>query len=213
MLYRIIKPILIIFTILLFYSSPAIANVGFPMLIIAWPGMIIALIPIIALESYCLRSMLKLPFAKSLKLMTIANLESTIIGVPLTWLALLLIEFIMGLAGWLFFKIGFELPKVLAYIFSITLGAAWLTPFADPQGHWIVPAACLFLLIPFYFVTWYVEYRCLKKRIKKIKSTTLKRIVRNINLISYGLLGIIVLGWLISSIFGVNWANTIWPLA
>jgi len=209
MLNRIINPILIIFLILFFYASPAIANVGFPMLIIAWPGMIIALIPIIALESYCLRSMLKLPFAKSLKLMTIANLESTIIGIPLTWVALLLIEMLVSFVGWSIFKIGTELPDVLTYIYMTTLGAAWLVPFEE----WVIPAASLFLLIPFYFVTWYVEYRCLKKRIKKTKPAILKGIVRNINLISYGLLGIIVLGWLISSIFGVNWASIIWPLA
>lgn len=204
MICKVTRPILIIFLVVFFYASPAIANVGLPMLTIVWPGMIIVLIPIIFIESYCLRAMLKLPFAKSLKLMTVANLESTIIGIPLTWVALLLIEFVVGLAGWLFFKIGVELPKILAYIFSITLGAAWLTPFAEPHAHWIVPAASLFLLIPFYFVTWYVEYRCLKKRIKKSKPPTLKRVVRNINLISYGLLGIIVLVWLLSSIFGGN---------
>lgn len=204
MMYRMIRPILIIFLVVFFYASPALADAGLPMLTVVWPGMIIALIPIIALESYCLRTMLKLPFAKSLKLMTIANLESTIIGVPLTWVALLLIEFVVIFTGGYIFKSVTELPEALSYIFIITLGAPWIAPFSESQAYWLIPAASFFLLIPFYFVTWYVEYRCLKKRIKKSKPPTLKRVVRNINLISYGLLGVIVLVWLLSSIFGGN---------
>jgi hypothetical protein len=196
------RPIFIIFLVVLFYASPAAADTGLPMLMIVWPGMIAALIPVIALESYCLRSMLKLPFVRSLKLMTIANLESTIIGIPLTWAVLLLIEIILTFAGSSIFK-STELPEALSYTLMITLGAPWLAPFSQNQAYWIIPAASFFLLIPFYFITWYIEYRCLKKRIKKTKPATLSRVVRNINLISYGLLGIIVLGWLVASIFGV----------
>jgi len=209
MFRRMTRPILIIFLIVFFYASPALADAGLPMLMIVWPGLIIALIPIVALESYCLRSMLKLPFIKSLKLMTIANLESTIIGIPVTWVLLVFIEIIVSFAGVTIFKSVTEIPEVLSYIFIITLGAPWIAPFTETQAYWIIPAASLFLLIPFYFVTWYVEYRCLKKRIKKTKPAALSRVVRNINLISYGLLGIIVLGWLVFSIFGVAWSKII----
>jgi len=209
MFWRMTRPILIIFLIVFFYASPALADAGLPMLMIVWPGLIIALIPIVALESYCLRSMLKLPFIKSLKLMTIANLESTIIGIPVTWVLLVFIEIIVSFAGVTIFKSVTEIPEVLSYIFIITLGAPWIAPFTETQAYWIIPAASLFLLIPFYFVTWYVEYRCLKKRIKKTKPAALSRVVRNINLISYGLLGIIVLGWLVFSIFGVAWSKII----
>ena len=204
MFWRMARPTLIIFLIVFFYVAPAMADAGLPMLMIVWPGLIIALIPIIALEAYCLRSMLKLPFSRSLKLMTIANLESTLIGIPITWVLLVLIEMLVYFAGGTIFKSVTEIPEVLSYIFIITLGAPWIAPFTETQAYWIIPAASLFLLIPFYFVTWYVEYRCLKKRIKKTKPATLSRAVRNINLISYGLLGIIVLGWLFFSIFGGN---------
>ena len=192
----------IVITFLLVYSAatPAYADMGIPMLAWAWPWMIVSLIPIIIIESLYIQRSLKLSFGRTLKVMSIANIESTLIGIPITWVAWVIIEIILGYMGTLVFEnLHVSLPESASLLFALTVGAAWLTP-AESNLYWMVPTASLVLLIPFFYVSWLLERRRTKRLLKEYDPANIKKATFIANLCSYGLLFAIVLGWLIYSI-------------
>jgi hypothetical protein len=192
----------IVITFLLVYSAatPAYADMGIPMLAWAWPWMIISLIPIIMIESLYIRRSLKLSFGRALKVMSIANIESTLIGVPITWVAWVIIEIILGYMGTLVFEnFHVSLPESASLLLALTVGAAWFTG-AQSNLYWMVPTASLVLLIPFFYVSWLFERRRTKRLLREYDPVNIKKATFIANLCSYGLLFAIVLGWLIYSI-------------
>ncbi len=72
-------------------------------------------------------------------------------------------------------------------ILAVTLQAAWLLPYEN-ELNWMIPAAGTFLLIPFFFVSWFSEYFIAKKMIKNTEAVIIKKQVFNANLITYLLL-------------------------
>lgn len=192
--------IAIIICLVLFSISPAYANVGIPMLAIALPGMIISLIPIIAIEALYMRWRLKLTFVKALKVSSIVNIESTLIGIPITWVVWVIIEMIVGYLGYrISASLGTKIPDFIGYAFAFTVGAAWLGPIGKSQS-WQIPAACLVLLVPFFYVSWLLERSMAKKYLQDISQEDIYKTIFKTNLYSYSLLGIIVIGWLLTSI-------------
>ncbi len=79
------------------FPTPVSADAGVPMLWLVWPAAWMMLVPIIALEAVVARRVLTTGWAESLKVSTVANVVSTLAGIPLTWLALLLIEFVFAM--------------------------------------------------------------------------------------------------------------------
>jgi len=181
------------------WPSDALANAGIPMIALAMPGMVISLIPVILIESWYLHKYLKIPLRRSFKVMTIANLESTIIGIPLAWLGMLLVEMAVGVFFMMMPESITRANNAFAAAFATIVGAAWLGP-DEKYGYWTIPLASLVLLIPFYFVTWSYEYSSVKRQMKDTDPMLIKVATRNLNLLSYGLLAVLVLGWLIKSI-------------
>jgi hypothetical protein len=97
---KIQRQIAVVLTLLLFDVLSAQANVGVPMLALAFPGMIISLIPIMIIETWYIQRCLGIPFGRALKAMSIANLESTLFGIPLTWVFWVIAEAILGFIGY-----------------------------------------------------------------------------------------------------------------
>jgi hypothetical protein len=110
-----------------------------------------------------------------------------------TWVALVAIQLCTG--GGMAYGINSPLTKFLA----VTWQAPWLIPY-EPELKWMIPSATLFLLVPFFFVSWWIEYRVEKRLLKEIDQTQLNAAVRNANLVSYGLLALIVLCFLYMAI-------------
>lgn len=192
----------IVITFLLVYSAatPAYADAGLPMLAWAWPWMIISLIPIIMIESLYIHRSLRLSFGRALKVTSIANVESTLIGIPITWAAWAIIEIILGYGITLLFEnFHVSLPESASLLFALTVGAAWLIA-AESSLYWMVPTASLVLLIPFFYVSWLLECRRTKRLLREYDPANIKKATFIANLCSYGLLFAIVLGWLIYSI-------------
>ena len=190
------------------WPAIALADAGIPMIALAMPGMVMSLIPVILIESWYLHKYLKVPFSRSLKVMTIANLESTIIGIPLAWIAMLILEMgtgaILMLLSAVIAKPAVSImtttaPDIFGAALASIFGAAWLAP-DEKYSYWMVPLACLVLLIPFYFVSWWYEYSSVKRQMKDADPAVIKIATRNLNLLSYSLLAVLVLGWLIKSI-------------
>jgi hypothetical protein len=79
-----------------FRIVPLLADAGIPMIAITLPGMLLLLAPVIALETIVIRKQTAIPFKSVLKANALANIASTILGMPLAWLAMLLLEFVTG---------------------------------------------------------------------------------------------------------------------
>jgi hypothetical protein len=157
------------------------ANAGVPMLFLAMPAFVISLLPIIAAEAVYLSKSLALSTGKAVRTVSIANVVSTVIGIPLTWVLLVLLQMVTG--GGSAYGTNSTLGKVLA----VTWQAPWLIPY-EKDLHWMIPVAGLVLLVPFFFASWWSEYLVSKILLKDLSAIELKAKVRNANLISYGLL-------------------------
>ena len=145
-----------IFLIFLFFSftvdKRAEANVGLPMIFITLPSMLAALIPIIALESFILRQKLSLSWRTSLKTISIANIVSTLFGIPLVWIILVIFE--ISFSYLLFYlppmrNFYGNLDSNFAIIFNLILQSPWLVPI-ESELYWMIPVAFLVLLFPFF---------------------------------------------------------------
>ena len=186
-----IKPLLL--CILLCIPGVASANAGVPMIFLVMPALGLSIIPIILIEAIYLSKKLELMISRAVKVATISNLASTIVGVPLTWLLLVLIQILAGGGG------AYGLDTTLGKILSVTLQAAWLIPY-ESDLRWMIPVAGLVLLVPFFFASWWSEYFVSKKILKDHSPQEVKIEVRNANIITYALLALWPIGfWVINN--------------
>jgi hypothetical protein len=118
------------------------ANTGLPMICVYWPSAWVAFIPIVIIESWVGVRLLKRPFGSCLKAAFVGNLISTLIGIPITWFVLLLIE--GGLSG-----------QAQGKLYAVTIQSPWLIPYEkyEQDLYWTVPAAAFVLSIPFYLMS------------------------------------------------------------
>jgi hypothetical protein len=112
----------------------------------------VLLIPVIAVEAVYARRRLQLRWRPACVLAGAANLASTLIGVPIAWGAMYVLEMVLaiplGLSGW-------ELPPAVAHFLFPTLGAAWLG--GERMPAWYVPVAAAALCVPCFFASVRVE--------------------------------------------------------
>jgi tetratricopeptide (TPR) repeat protein len=181
-------------------ALPAQADAGVPMLAVMGVPMWALLLLIIPLEALIAHRILSLNWSKCWQISGVSNLVSTIAGVPLTWVALA--------AG----EIGLEylrhdlhqtvqLPAPYQKVAFLVLTAPWLYPF-ESDMYWMLPTAALLLLVPFFFVSVWIEYTVARRFVgaePKLMSWAWKA-----NALSYSLMAIIACGWLVTSINGHN---------
>ncbi len=129
-----------------------LANSGLPMLAVTFPLAILAFVPVVMIEAAVAERVLKQPFGRCFAVATWANLFTTLVGVPLTWGALVILQMLTGGGG------GYGGVQIL----ELSLGAAWLLPF-EQKGDWRVPAAAMALLIPFGLMSVAVEKRLARR--------------------------------------------------
>ena len=164
-------------------SMPGLAqaNAGLPMLLLIMPAFAIALLPIILVESLYISRRLALSLVLTAKIATVANLVSTVAGIPLTWLILVVAQIATGGGS------AYGVDTLAGKILAVTWQAPWLIPYEN-EMDWMIPVASIVLLVPFFFVSWWVEYRVTRKMLKNAASATLKSTICRANLISYCLL-------------------------
>ncbi|WP_316368816.1 hypothetical protein [Candidatus Thiodiazotropha sp. CDECU1] len=166
------------------------------MIFLVMPALGLSIIPIILIEAMYLSRKLGLKTASAVKTTTISNLVSTLAGVPLTWLLLVLVQMVAGGGG------AFGLDTMLGKVLSVTFQAAWLIPY-ESELYWMIPVAGLVLLVPFFFVSWWSEYLVTKKILHDHPAQTVKVVVRNANIITYTLLVLWPIGfWVINNTTG-----------
>ncbi|MBY0555262.1 hypothetical protein K2P97_12085 [bacterium] len=172
---------------LLFFLIPSVVNAdaGVPMVFLGLYFSLFLFVPVCLLEIFFLKIKMKVDYKKIVLPVVKSNFVSTIIGYPLSWIVLLVVQLVtvggnvvMMSDTWSVFK-------------SVVLQAAWLVPFED-KLQWMIPAAGLVGLIPAFFISVWLEYYILKDVVIghiKFKRTD----IQNANLISYMLLFIILL--------------------
>lgn len=133
------------------------ANMGIPIVCIALPIMLLALGPISGVEAIVYRMLLGRPLRDAFWSSLIANLWSTLVGVPFTWFLVLIVQLsIGGGSAW-----GMDTAR--QRLEAVTLQAAWLVPYPD-HLPWMIPAASIALLFPFYVGSVTVECIALAAR-------------------------------------------------
>ncbi|MEM7807781.1 MAG: hypothetical protein AAF561_06690 [Planctomycetota bacterium] len=138
-----------------------LANAGVPMLALHLPAAVALLLPIILIETTTGWATVRQKGLVLLREVAFANAISTIVGVPMTWA-------LMFLADLLFSGGGFhDITTTSGLIQSVVVGAAWLAPY-EWQLYWLVPAATLVLLVPYFFVSVFFERWWLLRRLKPL---------------------------------------------
>ncbi|MDR0693324.1 MAG: hypothetical protein LBF49_02000 [Puniceicoccales bacterium] len=167
---------------LVLFQSPAFANFGIPMIVVIEPILILLLIPVIIMESLVMaRTIKSIKFSKILCMTSISNLVSTIFGFPIMWLLMTAVELglqIIRSTNAEIRHIADNLPEIVITI----LQAPWVA-----EGE--ILGAYLFLMIPFFFLSWWIEYAVAKSFIKvfniKEEQKTIKSAVFKANIASY----------------------------
>lgn len=183
MQHKLIKSMFVLLALFL-TTSEAQANIGLPMIVVVWPTFWFALIPIVVIESLVMKRILTSTSSRYLLFTaTSSNLISTLVGIPLAWLGMLLIQLtVPGGAG--------TFPDLNPYaqaILSVTLQAPWLLPYAH-QYFWMIPTAFTVLMIPLFFMSYIIEAWVSLKMLTRQSgesSEIVKRAVWNANLFSY----------------------------
>jgi hypothetical protein len=83
----------------------------------------------------------------------------------------------------------------LGKILAVTWQAPWLVPY-ESDLDWMVPAASVVLLVPFFAASWLIELRVNRRMLPEVDEQTLREATRDANLLSYLLLAGVALGWL-----------------
>ena len=187
-----------------FVVLPLFADVGIPMIFLTWPAMVILLVPVILIEGVLCRRWLGLKTWQAIKINALSNLASTLIGVPIAWAVMLAVEFTtfgtMSLVDKIHPIQNWHSP--IANVIFFLLSSAWVAP-VEGRDQWLVSAATLVLLIPFFFASYWIEYLVVRRMVGRLDgdepNLTYPRIrtaVRNANLVTYGAMFLAVSVWL-----------------
>jgi hypothetical protein len=137
-----------------------LANIGVPMLFVQLPLMIIALPVVILIEAALCKRWFSMEWKPALKATSVANAVSTLVGFPFMWLALVVVQMVLG---------GGSAPKIpdpWFSIYTVTVQAPWLLPYEN-KLYWMVPTACLSLLVPAFFVTVWIERQFYRRSLQR----------------------------------------------
>jgi hypothetical protein len=150
------------------------------MLALVWPAQWIGLLPIVLIEAAVFQVAGNVPWRQSVWPIAKANFLSTLVGIPLAWVALLAVQFAVSSVVISTVPADVSGSAFIRYLLFPLL-AAW----APAGNHWEIYAAFLILAIPFCAVSIQVEGRCLKGKFLRHDHKRLFAITRAANIASY----------------------------
>jgi hypothetical protein len=173
--------------------TPILANVGVPMIFPQVVLMAFALVPVVLIESAFVRKPMGIPIHRVFLDVGLANVCTTILGVPLAWGVMLGLH-MLTTGG---YALGMDTPAQM--LAAVTLQAAWLIPYED-QLFWMIPAAATVLLIPCFLVSVLIERWVLVRRWRNHERRAVFSAVLRANVWSYLFLFIAGSLWLVLSV-------------
>jgi hypothetical protein len=150
------------------------------MVAIYLPPAWLALVPIIVIEAGVGIWRFKVAPKQAFIVQTIANCASTILGLPITWLALALVEFACCSSA-----AGLDSPAHRVY--AVTVQSPWLIPY-ESDLWWMIPASVAALTVPFYFMSVVIEYGAIRLLARQLEPRIARSWALQANLFSYGFL-------------------------
>ncbi len=184
-----IKTVFLSLCLLVVSTAPARADAGVPMLAIVWPSSWFLLLAIIPIEAAVAVRVLKTGWKKNLIMVSVANLASTILGIPVTWFLLVVCQMLAGGGG--AYGLGTDQSRMIA----VTLQSPWLIPY-DTDLPWMIPTAAAVLCVPFFFMSVFVEEMSARRFVPKESHPLLRRWSWIANSLSYGCIVLGLLGLL-----------------
>lgn len=174
-----------------------LADVGIPMMFIQWPLMICALIPVIIIEALLVRRWVKLSCRDAFIGVTKANLLSTLVGLPLAFVVIFVIQMVVliavaGAAQQRHWNLDSLQDSPFVRILEFTLGFAGQP---DSAAYWQIPLAAALLLIPSFYVSVWVERFVCRWAWPNSDAAAVRCGVFRANLASYFVLFILACGW------------------
>lgn len=154
-----------------------LADIGVPMIGVYWPPAWLALIPVVAIEAWWARRVLRNDWKKAIATTIVANLVSTVIGIPLAW-------FVWSTLELRFFGTALGLDNPAKSIYAVTVQAAWLIPY-NANLWWMIPVATLVLTAVFYVASVLIEWLVMKCMQRQSDGPSLRRWAWQGNLLSY----------------------------
>ena len=167
-----------------------LANAGVPMIFWQLPAMLMALPAVIAVEMLLAKFRYQIPLGSNFKGVTLSNLASTVIGIPLAWLTMLALNILTTGTG----AMGLNTP--MGVFQSVVLQSSWLVPYRE-QLAWMIPTATLVLLVPYFFASLYSERLALRFIWVDIPHETIRSYTWLANLTTYGCFFIYTAVWLV----------------
>lgn len=159
-----------LFTFLLFifaHISHPQANMGLPMIIVVWPLYWLGLIPITLIEWVVMKKTLNTIPSKILAFhILFANFISTLLGIPIAWLCLLIVEVILSIGITSVVDLG---RNTWSYVLGVTIQSPWLFPY-ESQYYWMIPTAAVVFFIPMFYVSYRIESKVLIRTLSKYSS-------------------------------------------
>lgn len=157
------------------------ANVAIPMIYFEFPAMVIALVPVIALEFFVARKWISVPWKKIFLGISGANLASTLLGVPLAY------GFILGF-GYLLGLLGFELGSDQSLLSPIRI--IWSAAYVGPYRfyNWMAATGFMTFLVPAFFISVFLERAILIRVFAEVEKAAVRKAVWKMNVFSYILL-------------------------
>lgn len=185
------KTFTLLLVLILFIPLQAFADAGLPMLFVLAPPLGLMLLPVIVLESFILNQIVG-DFRKSLKISSVTNLVSSILGIPLTWMIILLFQMVTGIA-----ELASTEHNLKGLLTTSLFQMAWLYPSDEPPNKfesWVIGFSSIFLILFFFLSSWGIEYFLGRKFLKNMDKATVKKQFFKANVLSYLVLTAVVLG-------------------
>jgi hypothetical protein len=196
--------------IALFVPSAAYADAILPSLVLVWPITIFLFIPIVLIEAVYARMRLGTGFWKITGVTAVANLLSTIAGLPIASVFAGLLKYALealrfrdiGALRAKAVQLGEVFPERLSPHDNLGLMSLGIYP------RWIMIVSAVAMMAVCFLVSWWIEGKWLQRHIKRTMPASADRcmnIARNANLLSYAFLTVVVV-WALLYIWpqGVN---------
>lgn len=172
-----------------------LANMGVPMLFVQMPAIVAALLPIIAIEALFIRPRLAISYSEAFAGTSVANIASTLVGIPVAWFILVVPEMLFEAHIYKFADRLAEFSSPLSMTFQLLTTFPWLDP-DETRLYWTVPVASALLLIPSYFASIWLERPICRRIWRHVDSSTTRRAVTHANQLSYAALFLLACCWL-----------------
>lgn len=177
---------------MMFPLTVVLSDAGLPMLAVLIPVFVWAIIPIVVIEGFVFRQTMPTSWSRSFGNSVIANLISTVAGIPLSWGLLVAAQINFGGGGG-FLPVGSRSEMTHALFGQV----AWFPPYPPEVLAWLVPRAVLLLTLFFLVISTLIEFVVVRKRQQQLPALVVLKGVVIANCATYGL----ILGWSVYNLY------------